>query len=140
MAHGDNLSTYLRYTNRAENSDKVYEVHLERDGIWYRVIGKYGRHGGTLSETIKQRSTTGYALAEQAYHRTIQEKRAGGYQRVREIVEGVEVFPAVGRITSPPSRRTTTTRKRAPVKVEPKPSPVREITILDDPGFRKLTI
>jgi predicted DNA-binding WGR domain protein len=63
---------YLRYTNPAENADKVYHIHKHPD----KVIVEYGRYGKALREKVYPLPKSGVDKAE----RLERAKRNKGYE------------------------------------------------------------
>lgn len=75
--------TKLEY--RDGSSDKVYiaEIWAAPHGQ-YRVMCQYGRRGSTLRETDKGTFADLY-LAEQAYNKVLDSKKAKGYRFVESV-------------------------------------------------------
>lgn len=102
---------------RQGSSDKVYNLSIEQSGGQYRVVGEYGRRGGTL-KTHNKTGWVSWGTAITAYDEVLDEKTGKGYRRASD--------------TPRPARYTTPTP--AP---RPKPKIVLEIPEEPKPEIKK---
>jgi predicted DNA-binding WGR domain protein len=125
----------LRYVDRAANSDKTYILRLigESNGL-FGVTADFGRTGKNLQSTIKAFACS-YTNAQVTYDQVKEEKRNKGYRRVEEFEGRIQIFPTVDQAGVPIVKKKMRIKSKKQKVVMQK-----EVTILDDPGLRKLTI